>query len=43
MSPFCLIDVARLREDATAPARGFHALFVRLSRWVRRLRAMRAA
>ncbi len=43
MSPFCLIDVARLREDATAPRRGLATLFVRLNHWIARLRARPAA
>ncbi|WP_255555072.1 hypothetical protein [Trinickia mobilis] len=44
MSPFCLIDVAQLRKDATAPnPNRFRALCVRFAGWMLRLHAKRLA
>ena len=40
MSPFCLIDVAKLRKDVTAPnANRFRTLYARMAGWIQRLRA----
>jgi hypothetical protein len=37
MSPFCLIDVAQLRKDATAPTPNrVYALLARLAGWMLR-------
>jgi hypothetical protein len=44
MSPFCLIDVAQLRKDATAPTPNrFRTLLFRLAGRMLRLRAGHAA